>query len=97
MRNMAESLQRMTTDGLDKLLEKIERRTVEKMPDKAIGKTAEKMPNKVIEKTFGEISAQIQENPADSSCQEIAGVLKYMKITQLKLEQECMNLRDFID
>lgn len=82
---------------LDKLLEKIERRTVEKMPDKAIGKTAEKMPNKVIEKTFGEISAQIQENPADSSCQEIAGVLKYMKITQLKLEQECMNLRDFID
>ena len=37
------------------------------------------------------------ENSENVCCQEIVMVLKYMKITQLKLEQECMNLRDFID
>ena len=37
------------------------------------------------------------ENSENVCCQEIVMVLKYMKITQLKLEQECMNLRDFVD
>ena len=36
--------------------------------------------------------AGLQMNPEINSCAQIAEVLKYMKITQLKLEQECQHV-----
>ena len=36
--------------------------------------------------------AGLRMNPEINSCAQIAEVLKYMKITQLKLEQECQHV-----
>ena len=43
-------------------------------------------------KRLDKMLEKLQENPEINSCAQIAEVLKYMKITQLKLEQECQHV-----
>ena len=43
-------------------------------------------------KRLDKMLEKLRENPEINSCTQIAEVLKYMKITQLKLEQECQHV-----
>lgn len=58
-------------------------------------KKYEKYSKKLTEndnKRLDKMLEKLQENPEINSCAQIAEVLKYMKITQLKLEQECQHV-----
>ena len=58
-------------------------------------KKYEKYSKKLTEndnKRLDKMLEKLQENPEINSCEQIAEVLKYMKITQLKLEQECQHV-----
>lgn len=58
-------------------------------------KKYEKYSKKLTEndnKRLDKMLEKLQENPEINSCAQIAEVLKYIKITQLKLEQECQHV-----
>ena len=58
-------------------------------------KKCEKYSKKLTEndnKRLDKMLEKLQENPEINSCAQIAEVLKYIKITQLKLEQECQHV-----
>lgn len=58
-------------------------------------KKYEKYSKKLTEndnKRLDKMLEKLRENPEINSCIQIAEVLKYMKITQLKLEQECQHV-----
>ena len=58
-------------------------------------KKYEKYSKKLTEndnKRLDKMLEKLRENPEINSCEQIAEVLKYMKITQLKLEQECQHV-----